>query len=66
MLDNFKEIYDNELKYYDNELEHLILSHRNTRAFVYEICKRIVLDQNKKAGAEGGISAPAHRRSGRQ
>ena len=47
MLDNFKEIYDNELKEYCGGLDSIrfILSSREVRMFVYAVCKGCVASQ---------------------
>jgi len=41
MLDNYREIYNKELKRYEHEggLTVLILNSTEVRAFVYEVCK---------------------------
>ena len=45
MLENFKEIYDDELENDDNFFRRRILNESDIRMFVYEICKRIVASQ---------------------
>ena len=49
MLDNFREIYDQELDKLCSEgaFEHLILSSTEVRMFVYEVCKVCVASQQK-------------------
>ena len=50
MLDNFREIYNKELRRYDYEssLEKLILSSKEVRMFVYEICEHCIEAEYKK------------------
>lgn len=47
MLDNFRKLYDKELKHYEHEggLTMLILNSTEIRAFVYEVCKACVASQ---------------------
>jgi len=45
MLDNFKEIYDDELSQDDNFFRRGVLNSSDIRMFVYEVCKRIVASQ---------------------
>ena len=47
MLDNFRELYNKELKHYEHEggLTMLILNSTAIRVFVYEVCKACVASQ---------------------
>jgi hypothetical protein len=46
MLDNYKKIYDAELKHCDGTLDLLILDSEWMRAFVYEVCKNCIEQEN--------------------
>ena len=54
MLDNFREIYNQELANLCpvSTLEHLILSSLEVRAFVYEVCKTCVFQPDTKGQDE--------------
>jgi rRNA maturation endonuclease Nob1 len=45
MLDNFRKIYNTELKHYYNALERKILDSIEVRAFVYMICEECLQDK---------------------
>ena len=49
MMDNFKEIYDQELSKWTDRgsLDREILSSPIVSAFVYEVCKRVVEEEEK-------------------
>lgn len=47
MLDNYKKVYDEELSRYDSALEFEVLNSKEVRAFVYEICKNCIEQENK-------------------
>jgi len=52
MLDNFKEIYNDELKNDDNFFRQKILNGSDIRRFVYEVCKRVIASQPPKGPHE--------------
>lgn len=54
MLDNFREIYNQELAKLCSKgtLEYLILSSSEVRAFVYEVCKACVSQPDTKGQDE--------------
>ena len=54
MLDNFREIYNQELANLCSvsTLEHLILSSLEVKAFVYEVCKACVSQPDTKGQDE--------------
>ena len=51
MLENFRKIYNKELKHQwsENTLDRLILNSTEIRAFVYEICKECVDQENRNS-----------------
>jgi len=67
MLNNFRKLYNKELKHYEHEggLTTLILDSTEVRAFVYEVCKACIVSQ--QGNAADGIKpsesqASRHRR----
>jgi len=54
MLDNFREIYNQELVRYEGGLERIILDSMEIRAFVYEVCKGCIASQQVDP-ADGSI-----------
>jgi len=47
VLDNFRQIYNKELKHCDCNLEKIILNLRTVRMFVYEVCKQCLKERCK-------------------
>lgn len=47
MLEKYKEIYNEELSRYDSALEFDVLNSVGIRAFVYEVCKNCVEQENR-------------------
>ena len=52
MLENFKEIYDDEIENDDNLFRRRILNESDIRMFVYEVCKRVASQPVVEADAE--------------
>lgn len=67
MLDNFRRIYNAELgRITTSALEYEIFNSYKVRAFVYEICKNCLLDEQQKGGLgpphDGPVTPLAHGR----